>query len=254
MKNETRYYNSYDDDFVTSKNQSFTIPKNYKWLRTSLPEKLVSGLLYALALVISFPYCKFFLHLKIKNKKLLKQARKSGAFIYANHTQPIGDAFIPAFAAFPKRIYTLVSPANLGITFLGRLLSYLGALPIPSSLGDMKKFSEAIRTRADENNCIIIYPEAHVWEYCTEIRPFSSASFSFPIKYGKPVYSMTATYQRRKHGKKPKMTVYVDGPFESDPMLSRKAQELQLHSCVFEKMKERSSLSSYNYIEYKPKQ
>ncbi len=43
-----------------------------------------------------------------------------------------------------------------------------------------------------------IFPEAHVWPYYTGIRPFGEAAFHYPVATGKPVYTMTVTYQRRR--------------------------------------------------------
>lgn len=65
---------------------------------------------------------------------VLRQCAKSGCFLYGNHTQPVGDAFIPVRALAPKRSYVVVSPANLGIRVLGPLLPMLGALLIPNSI------------------------------------------------------------------------------------------------------------------------
>jgi 1-acyl-sn-glycerol-3-phosphate acyltransferase len=246
----TRYYSSFDEDFSKSKNQDYVLPQNYKWLRTSLPFRFASAALYSLALLISSVYCRLFLHIRFKNRKILKETLKTGAFIYANHTQPIGDVFTPALACFPNRIYTLVSPANLGIPVIGRILPHLGALPIPHGIHKLKELRQAVEYRANQNKCIVIYPEAHVWEYCTMIRPFSETSFTFPVKYRKPVYCMTTTYQKRKFGKKPSATVYIDGPFEASPGLSAKEQSKELHDTVERCMKERSRESNCSYIKY----
>ena len=90
----------------------------------------------------------------------------------------------------------------------------------------------------------MIYPEAHVWPYYTKIRPFISASFKYPTKLDAPSFSMTTTYQKRKRGKRPKMVVYIDGPFSG-------SDSRELCEAVKAKMEERSKLSNNEYIEYK---
>lgn len=250
-KEKIRYYHSFDEDFIESKEQNYKLDADYKWLRHDILSKFLSVLIYTLALIFSSVYCHLFLHLKFKNRKALRGTAKSGAFIYANHTQPVGDVFCPALAAFPNRIYTLVSPANLGIPFIGKILPYLGALPIADNIKGIKKLNEAIEYRLEQNRCIVIFPEAHVWEYCTFIRPFGAASFKFPVKYDKPVFCLTATYQKRKFGKKPKMTIYADGPFYADKTLSPKEQAADLQNRVSNKMKERSANSNCEYIKYR---
>ena len=105
---EVRYYSSYTDDFEESANQNYKLPENYKWVRIDIVSRFLSGLIYSLAVIFGGAYCKLLLHIKVKGRKNLK-GMKGDFFIYGNHTQPIGDVFIPALAVFPRRIYTVVS-------------------------------------------------------------------------------------------------------------------------------------------------
>ena len=247
---DTRYYKSFEDDFAFSKNQDLKLPKDYKWLRLDFFSRFLSAAVYSLAFLISSVYCRVFLHVSFENKKILKETLKTGAFIYGNHTQPVGDVFNPALAAFPNRIYTVVSPANLGIPVIGKILPYLGALPIPESVGGMKSFTAAMEYRLKQKKCIVIYPEAHVWEYYTGIRPFDSTSFKFPAKFGTPVYSMTAVYKKRKHFQKPAIKIQFDGPFYPDTSLSLRDRAENLKTRVYESMKNRAKGSDCVYIKY----
>lgn len=250
---EIRYFESFSDDFSETNNQDFTLPENYRWIRTDLLSKLLSAIIYGAALVFSSFYCTFFLGVRIKNRKILKKAKKTGAFIYGNHTMPVGDVFNPALAAFPKRIYTVVSPANYAIPVIGKILPFLGALPIDDSLSGIKKLNSAIETRLNQKKYIIIYPEAHVWEYCTDIRPFGETPFKFPVKFDKPSFCITTTYQKKRFCKRPKATLFADGPFYPDKDLNKKEQAVKLKEQITECMKQRSKNSNYSYIEYKKK-
>lgn len=243
------YYKSFKDDVVESKNQDYKLKDGYKWIKTNIFYRLCSNIIYAIARVFGIIYCKFFLHVKYENKEVLKKYKKQGYFIFGNHTQPMGDVFIPA--GLGKRIYVLVSPANLGVTGIGPFLPMLGALPKPDSLKDMKKLTDAINFRINKNKCVVIYPEAHVWPYYTKIRPFSSASFRFPVNLDAPSFVMTTTYYKRKYGDKPGIKVYIDGPFMPDNNLSKKEREEKLHNDVYSCMSDRSMKSTYEYIEYK---
>lgn len=247
---KVRYYSSYDQDFVQTRDQDCQVPPDYRWVRHDLPYRVLSGLIYGVAIAFSALYCRLFLHIRFQNSKIVKEGRKSGAFIYCNHTQPLGDVFTPALPCLPGRIYTVVSPANLAIPVIGKILPYLGALPIPNFLRGMKEFHEAIEYRVNQGKYVTIYPEAHVWEYYTGIRPFSEISFKHPVKFKKPVYCMTSTYQQRRIGKRPRCTVYVDGPFYADESLSPKAQALKLREQVYECMVQRSKASNCQYIQY----
>jgi len=243
-----RYYKSFADDFIETKDQECRVPEDYPWL----PGRVSSALIYTAAVIFSSIYLPLGLKVRYKNKKVLKEGRKNGAFIYCNHTQPFGDVFLPALPCLPGRIYTVVSPANLGIPVIGKILPGLGALPLPDNIQGMKRFTAAMEHRLNERRYITIFPEAHVWEYFTGIRPYSSAAFKYPVKFCRPVYAMTVTYQKWRFGSRPKTTVWIDGPFYPDEKLSSKAQAEQLHGFVYGCMKERSLCSDYEYIKYAP--
>ena len=238
-----KYYNTYNDDFVESQNQNYKLKKNYKWIHR------VPYILYIPFLIFSFIYTKFILKVKIKNKKILKN---KNFFIYANHTQVLGDAFMPYCLLFPKKPKIIVSSSNLGIKGIGKLLPYLGALPIPNDIHQMKEFINAINYYA-KRKPIIIYPEAHVWPYNTFIREFPITSFDFPVTNNTAVYTMTTTYQKRKHFKKPQITIYFDGPFYPDNLETKKEKMKNLHDKVYNSMVKQSTNSTYSYIEYKKK-
>ena len=248
---KVRYYSSYTDDFEESACQDYKLPDDYKWVRKDFGSRLLSALVYALAIIFSGIYCKLFLHMKVKGRKKLKSV-KGGFFIYGNHTQPVGDVFIPALCALPKRIYTVVSTANYGIPVIGKILPFLGALPIVENLHGIKELQKAIGYRIDSKNPVVIYPEAHVWKYYTEIRPFPATPFMFPVKQNKPAFAMTVTYRKSEIFKKPLMDVYLDGPFWGDGDTPREKAE-SLRETVYNTMRQRSELSNCAYIEYRQK-
>ena len=249
-ENKKYYYKSYEDDFVTSKNQEYKLPDNYKWIHNNLFYRFFSCILYRVAKLCGFIYCKFFLHIKIENKEVLEKYKKQGYFVYGNHTQPIGDVFIPAMLS-SKRIYTIASPSNIGVPIIGPLLPMIGILPIPEDFGKMKYLLEAIKLKINQKNAIIIYPEAHVWPYYTNIRPYKNTAFKFPVENESISFCMTTTYYKRKHGKKPGIKVYIDGPFEIDNSLSKKDNKEKLCKEIYKCMVNRSKNSTCEYIKYR---
>ncbi len=248
---KTIYYNNFTDDVVTSKNQNYQLKKNFKWIHYNIFYKMVSYLLYYIFLLISLFYAKIFLHVHVKNKELLKH--KNNYFLYGNHTQMIGDAFVPPLITFPIRPYFVVNKANLGVPFLGKLLPMLGAIVIPDGIHDMIKFRKAV-TYFNEKHPIIIYPEAHVWPYYTGVRAFNNSAFQFAIEEKKEIFAMTTTYQKRRNSHKPKIVIYIDGPFLIDPNISKKANCEILANNVKETMLKRSQLSNVEYIKYQKKE
>ena len=249
-ENKIFYYKSFKDDFIINKNQEYKLPKDYKWIHNNFFYKMFSSILYKIFRFMGFIYCKLFLHVKIQNKEVLKKYKKQGYFIYGNHTQPIGDVFIPAITS-SKRIYTIASPSNLGVSVIGPLLPMIGILPIPDDLARTKDLYNAVKTRVKEKNAIIIYPEAHVWPYYTKIRPYRNTSFKFPVDTNSVSFCMTTTYYKRRNRKKPGIKVYIDGPFEIDNNLNKNENKEKLCNNIYECMQKRAKESSYEYIEYR---
>lgn len=248
---KTRYYESFEDEFETTADQNYKLPDDYKWIRTDLKSKILSPIIYGAALVFGTIYCRLILKIRFKGRKNLK-GQKGNFFVYANHAQPVGDVFTPALCVFPKRIYTVVSTANYGIPFIGKILPYLGALPIENSLRGIKELSAAIERRTSEMRPVVIYPEARVWKYYTGIRPFPETSFKFPSKSDSPIFVMTSVYKKSHFFKRPITETYIDGPFypsgdnvkEKAAFLCEKTREV---------MESRSALSDCEYIKYRKK-
>ncbi len=149
-------------------------------------------------------------------------------------------------AAFPKKPYLIVNADAVSIPFLKRVVEDLGGMPVPDSWETQKKFLAAIETRARKGNVIVIYPEAHIWPLYTGIRYFSANSFAYPVNTGKPVFTFTATYKKRKLFGGVKTTVYIDGPFFPEAGVSEREQKLFLRDSAFKAMQARSRLSSYS--------
>ena len=89
--------------------------------------------------------------------------------------------------------------------------------------------------------------------FATLIREFPKTSFHYPATDKKKVFVATTTYSKSKIFKRPKITIYIDGPFQSDEHLSKRENISLLHSKVYETMQKRSKLSNYEYITYKKK-
>lgn len=253
MKRVIYYQDELNDDFSLDEIEPKQIDENYCYVHKSFFKKLTHFFWYRIVFTpIAFFHTKIFFKNKIVNKKILKEYKKSGYFLYGNHTQNIADAYIPNMITFPKDSYMIVHRNNVSMPILGKITPSLGALPIPdNNLKAYRNFLNAIETRLKQNACIVIYPEAHIWPYYTKIRPFVDTSFHYPIKYDVPSFCLTNTYQKRKFLKKPKIVTYIDGPFFPNKDLSISEQKKDLRDRIYKCMVERSKLSNVEYIEYK---
>ncbi|BDR55563.1 lysophospholipid acyltransferase family protein [Xylocopilactobacillus apis] len=250
---EIKFYHSFEDDVVTLKHQDYELSPKYNYSTDTLHYKLLSPPVSLMAWLIGWFYGTFFLHLKIKNKDLLKDVRDQGYFIYGNHTMPEGDGFTIFLLVPLTKVSAIVAPENLAIPVIGPLLPYGGVVPIPTDRHRIIDFNNAIKDKIKKKKAMFIYPEAHVWPYYTKIRPLTLGSFHYPVETNAPVYCKTTTFQKRKFGKKPKVTIYVDGPIEWNHDQSKVAQEKEIRDKVQALMEKRSKLSTYEYIQYKPR-
>ncbi len=252
MKEKVIYYeDELNDEFSSAVIKAKKIDKNYVYIHKSLFKKFTHFFWYRL---VAFPIAKIYLFLKfnhkIKNKKVLKPYKKTGYFMYANHTQPTADALIPTMVCVPKQVYVIVHPNNVSMPFLGRITPSLGALPLPDDMEATKNFIKAIEQRIRENKVITIYPEAHIWPYCTWIRNFKDTSFRYPIKYDVPTFCFTNTYQKSKFLHRLTLVTYIDGPFYANKDLPLKEQRNDLRNQVYETMKKRSEKSTEVKVKY----
>ena len=109
--------------------------------------------MYFLFFFIDLIYCKLILCVSFKNKKVLKGY--NGYYLFSNHTQMIGDALDPLLLTFPKKNYVVVSSANLGIPFLGKILPFVGALPIPKKIHEKEALFDAMHTLVQNHSITI---------------------------------------------------------------------------------------------------
>ena len=252
MERKVIYYkDELNDEFSIPKIEARVIDENYKYEHNILWNMCSYILQNVISMPIKVLYQKIRFRLKYVGKEKLKECKNQGYFIYANHTQPFADTFIPSVANYPKRNFLIVNPVNISLKGTGTLVEMLGAIPIPSNVAGMKNFLTTIKKKIEKKSSITIYPEAHIWPYYTKIRPFKAVSFKYPVQLKTPVYCMTNTYQSYgKKNNKIKIVTYIDGPFYPDTNLSEKEQQQELRDRVYNTMVERSKNSNIEHIKY----
>ena len=251
-KRKVIYYNDeLSDEFSLAQITPKKITGDYVYIHKSIFKRFTHFFWYRIvAFPIAFLYTKLKFFHKIVNQEVIKPYKKGGYFIYGNHTQDIGDAFMPNMINKGKDKYIIVHPNNVSMPILGKITPSLGALPLPDDMTAYKSFVKAIETRIKENKAIVIYPEAHIWPYYTKIRPFVDTSFQYPVKLNVPSFCFTNTYQKRRFSKKPRIVTYIDGPFFPNKELSSKEQRADLRNRIYSCMCERAKCSNVSCIEY----
>lgn len=249
------YSDELHDEFAGDHIRAKHIGENYRYLRIGRMGQILHGFWYHLiAIPLARLYMKLHFSHKIVNKEVLDQAGKKGYYLYGNHTHFMADALIPTLVNLPKETAVIVHPNNVSMPVFGKITPYLGALPLPDDRGAMKHFLEALSWHTSRCDCIMIYPEAHIWPFYTKIRPFVDTSFRYPVQQKLPVFCLTNTYQKRPGRKGPQMVTYLDGPFYPDVTLPVKLQKTKLRDQVYETMCRRALNSNVELIQYKKQQ
>ena len=253
MKKERILYYSdlANDDFSKVDFNSKPLPDSYEYNPKNPFRRAFDWFLYyGFASWVARLYSFFNFRQKVVNRKVVKPYKRKGYFIYGNHTRMGGDAFTPGIVTWPDKAAIITnndSASNGPIRFFTKSL---GSMPLPSSLRGFKSFHIAMKERLDKGQPITIYPEAHIWPYYTKIRPFKDASFHYPVEFNRPIFTFTTTYQKRRYSKRPKVVVYVDGPFLPKEDLKPKENQKYLRDICYSTMVERSKNSNYEYIKY----
>ena len=246
---KTIYYkDEINDEFSIPKIEARVIDENYKYSHNILWDFCSCILQNFISMPIKLLYQKIRFRLKYVGKENLKKCKDQGYFIYANHTQPFADTFIPSVADYPKRNFLIVNPVNISLKGTGTLVEMLGAIPIPNNKDGMKNFLDEIKRKIEKKYSITIYPEAHIWPYYTKIRPFKPVSFRYPAELNVPSFCVTNTYQKKGNGFR--IVSYIDGPFYPDENLNFQERKKDLRDRIYNCMVERSQNSNIEIIKY----
>ena len=256
---KTVYYSDLlNDDFAQTHIEAIEVGADFPFVHKGFLWNLLAlAVYYCVAVPIVFLISKVYLGLKYENRRVLRQLRGQGYFLYGNHTRML-DAFLPAMTAFPKKAYVVANPDAVSLPLLKNLVTMLGVIPIPTKFSGMRQFLSSLERRYGQNQVVAIFPEAHIWPFYTGIRPFSDTSFRYPEKLEAPVVAMVTTYRQRKGlgrlARRPGMTITLSEPFYPDKALSPREAQKKLRDQVYDFMLGVSeSRENISYIRYEPK-
>ncbi len=252
------YYNDpLTDDFANTNISAEKIASDYRYFIENPLARLGSFLLlYVIAIPIINVMNWFRFGIRVHGRRHLRGI-KTGYILYGNHTHHF-DAFIPqAIIARPRKTYIIAHPDAVSIPFVKYLTKGLGAWPLPDTVKGSMRFLDAIECALKQKRVIAVYPEAHIWPYCTTIRPFKATSFQYASRNQVPAVPMVTTYRRPKgffkHYRKPLMDIHIGAPIYPLPSLSVKENAALLHERTLAFMQAYASrpdnVAFYEYVQ-----
>ena len=251
MKEKTVYYSDLiNDDFAGTNIKTKELPDDYSYFPKTAIRRGFACAFYHAAGPLVWLLQKTVYGEKVVGRKKLNGYRKEGFFLYGNHTRTMGDAYCPGLLAWPKKAYIVAGMDCFSIPGIRRIVEDLGGVPLPSGRKGFKNYSRAMHHHAELCHIVTLYPEAHIWLQYTGIRPFGSAAFHYPAEAGKPVFTFTTTWHKRKFLPGARTVVYVDGPFIPDMDLPMDRRKEALRDQAYEAMTDRAKNSNYEKIHY----
>ena len=262
IKKTIVYSDPLNEDFSGSKFKNVPLPKKYKFfVWRPIYWVFQEFLYYVIAVPVMWIIGKIGWGFKVKGKRKIKKAHlgRKGYFIYGNHTTRADAFFGPVGVCLPRHAYIITSDNVMQHRILLPLLRMLAAIPLPSYPEQVEPFNECIRKRFRRGEPIIIFPEAHIWPYCTRIRPFPDQAFTYPAQLGAPVFGMCVTYEEHKILKflKPRAVVHISNPIYPDMSKPLGERTHELREAVYNFMEDTASsldnVEHWRYV-YQPKE
>ena len=256
-KTTTVYYkDELHDDFANNGIETKKLNENYQYIMKNPFNRFFSNLVRILLLPIVKLLVLILYHPKYVNKKqVISKVKKGPYFIYSNHVLPL-DPLIPPSINSSKLCLIAASADTFSMNkVLSWLVRALGAFPVPNSPKMYYNYVDFIHYEVERKHRVLMYPEAHIWPYCNFIRHFTSTSFKYPVYDNVPIITMTTCFTKKKYGKKPKLTIYFDGPFYPDQNMKQVDAIENLKDQAFNAMQNRAKkYSTYEYIKYEKSQ
>ncbi len=214
---------------------NYDIENNYPFLDKSFKARFLNFAEYAGIFALVFPIQRIRYGLKIigrdklrKNRKLLK----NGAMTVSNHVYRWDYLAVLQAVKF-RRMWFPARAVQVQSTDSG-LIRAAGGIPIPSTLGALRRFYAAFDELHKKRKWIHIFPESCRWDYYEPIRPFKTGTFKMALKYELPVIPMAFSFRepgplRKFFGvKHPLITLTIGDPVVADKDSGKSRNEMSL--------------------------
>ncbi len=152
-----------------------------------------------MAICVFNPFMRLSRGLKIFGKENRKKLRHKGFVMTCNHVYLLDDLSVGTNVFATRKIYFTTLAQNIRRPMVGFWLRSLGGIPIPAgSLSGMKKFNDDISFLLKKHKPVLFNPEAAMWPFYREIRPFKRGAFQAAVRNDVPVLPIVALFKRKK--------------------------------------------------------
>ena len=196
---------------------------------------------YLIAIPILYLIDVVFYGLRVEGHRQMKKLKGSGAIIVCNHMNNFDCTFLGMLTYPRKPIFTGMEQL-FGWPFVGRLIRFLGCVPVPRSVSHTRKFLEEMAAEAGQNKQVIcVYPEGELIPYCKTLRDFKDGAFTIAAKAEVPVLPVMIVQRERKglyrlYKRKPCLTLRAGIPIYPDKEGSVRDRAKVLRQAAFDQM------------------
>lgn len=172
--------------------------KDYPYYGHTFWHKFVNVLIEIFFIVIAVPVMKIMYGYKIIGKKQLKKnhkdALKNGFITVCNHIFD-ADYVVIRCAMKPKMGHVLLWKNN-HLRRMGVWIRASGSIPVPKNdLGATLSMMRGVDQALKDKHWVHIYPEASMFYWYQDIRPFTDGAAMFACRNNKPIIPMSFSYR-----------------------------------------------------------
>ena len=178
---------------------------------------------FAIPILIVLMRCWF--GLKIKNRRVIKRIKNSGAVAICNHIHEMDSPICAVGIPFRKFIF-VSKPVNFTLTGAGPLVDILGSVPVPSSPKELQVFIYSLSKKLRKKRLVLFFPEGDIKHYDENLRSFQRGAFYIAADSRVPILPMKIQY-RKPAGilkfirKKPCLTLVFGEPLYPSDLLPK---------------------------------
>ena len=171
-----------------------TLDKNYPYYRKDFFYNLGRLFIEFILIIVGIPFVWFKFGCKVygkENRKLLKKTikAKTGVITIANHIYD--EDYVTIRTKVAPRMGYVSMWKNNHLRRIGWMIRLSGSIPVPkvdpsATLSMMRSVDKCLQ----DGKWFHIYPEASMFYYYQDVRPFVDGAFVFAVRNNKPVFPL----------------------------------------------------------------